>query len=155
MTELLPCPFCGGQARIFHFSSAIRDEVWRAVCDKPFCAQGPDGCTEAEAIAAWNSRAERGTLTVEQVREAIERNFGKVAVLDDGGPVEWRDDWVCNIRINYKAIADELNARAERTCRIVEYDEAPFPVCSECGAVQPDDYTVYYCWNCGAKVVGE
>lgn len=41
----------------------------------------------------------------------------------------------------------------ERTCRIVEYDEAPFPVCSECGAVQPDDFTVYYCWNCGAKVV--
>lgn len=58
-TELLPCPFCGGEARIFHFSSAIRDEVWRAVCDKPFCAQGPDGYTEAEAIAAWNTRAER------------------------------------------------------------------------------------------------
>lgn len=47
------------------------------------------------------------------------------------------------------------NARVERTCRIVEYDEAPFPVCSECGAVQPDDFTVYYCWNCGAKVVDE
>lgn len=59
MSELLPCPFCGGEARIFHFSSAIRDEVWRAVCDKPFCAQGPDGYTEAEAIAAWNTRAER------------------------------------------------------------------------------------------------
>lgn len=41
----------------------------------------------------------------------------------------------------------------ERTCRITEYDEAPFPVCSECGAVQPDDFTVYYCWNCGARVV--
>lgn len=59
MTELLPCPFCGGEARLFHFSSAIRDEVWRVVCDKPFCAQGPDGCTEAEAIEAWNTRAER------------------------------------------------------------------------------------------------
>ena len=57
MTELLTCPFCGGEARVFHFSSAIRDEVWRAVCDKPFCAQGPDGYTEAEAIAAWNTRA--------------------------------------------------------------------------------------------------
>ena len=42
----------------------------------------------------------------------------------------------------------------ERTCRIVEYDAAVFGlVCSECGAVQPDDFTVYYCWNCGAKVV--
>ena len=45
------------------------------------------------------------------------------------------------------------NARAERTCRIIEYDESPYPVCSECGAVQPDEFTVYYCWSCGAKVV--
>lgn len=59
MNELLPCPFCGGEAKVFHYSSAIRDEVWRVVCDKPFCAQGPDGYTEAEAIAAWNTRAER------------------------------------------------------------------------------------------------
>ena len=44
---------------------------------------------------------------------------------------------------------------AERICRIAEYADAPMPVCSECGAVQPDDFTVYYCWNCGAKVVGE
>ena len=59
MTELLPCPFCGGEARIFHFSSAVRDEVWHAVCEKPFCTIGPDGYTEAEAIEAWNTRAER------------------------------------------------------------------------------------------------
>ena len=50
-------------------------------------------------------------LTVEQVREAIERNFGKVAVIDDGGEkVEWREGWVCKVGINYQAIADELNA---------------------------------------------
>lgn len=47
------------------------------------------------------------------------------------------------------------NTRAERTCRIIEHEELPYPVCSECGAIQPDDYTVYYCWSCGAKVVGE
>lgn len=50
--------------------------------------------------------------------------------------------------------AEPWNERAERTCRIVEYDEAPYPVCSECGAVQPDDFTVYYCWNCGSRVIG-
>lgn len=47
------------------------------------------------------------------------------------------------------------NTRAERTCRIAEYNEAPFLACSECGAVQPDDFMVYYCWSCGAKVVDE
>lgn len=57
---------------------------------------------------------EHGTLTAEQVCEAIERNFGKVTVLDDGEPVEWRDDWVCTVGINYKAIADELNATLGR-----------------------------------------
>ena len=89
--ELKPCPFCGGKA----FPNIDLRKHW--IECRECCAES--GCyrTEAEAIDAWN-------------------------------------------------------ARAERTCRIVEYDEAPYPVCSECGAVQPDDYTVYYCWNCGAKV---
>lgn len=34
---------------------------------------------------------------------------------------------------------------------IIEEEEAGIPVCSNCGAIQPEDYTVYYCWNCGAK----
>lgn len=63
---LEPCPFCDGDAKVFHYSSAIRDEVWRVVCDKPFCAQGPDGYTEAEAIAAWNTRAERTCENVDK-----------------------------------------------------------------------------------------
>lgn len=39
-------------------------------------------------------------------------------------------------------------------CHVEEDEDTGFLVCSECGAVQPDDYTVYYCWCCGAKVVG-
>jgi hypothetical protein len=31
-------------------------------------------------------------------------------------------------------------------------DEHGFLTCSECGAMQPEDYTVYYCWYCGCKV---
>lgn len=38
------------------------------------------------------------------------------------------------------------------TCRQIETEEG-FIVCSECGAPQPEDYTVYYCWCCGRKVV--
>lgn len=63
--------------------------------------------TPEQAIAATLGG---GKLTAEQVRESIERNFSKVAVLDDGKPVEWRDDWVCKVGIDYKSIADELNA---------------------------------------------
>lgn len=67
-----------------------------------------EGLTPEQAIAATLGC---GKLTAEQVREVIEQNFGKVAVIDDGGEkVEWREDWVCNVSFNFKAIADELNA---------------------------------------------
>lgn len=52
MSELKPCPFCGGKAECFTVNSAswvyctdCRCETW--VCDTP-----------EEAIAAWNRRAE-------------------------------------------------------------------------------------------------
>ena len=70
-------------------------------------------CVDEEYEDAYEKeRAELGSgrLTVGQVQEAIERHFGKVAVLDDGGPVEWRDDWVCKVGIDYRGITDELNA---------------------------------------------
>ena len=63
-------------------------------------------CAPEQAVAATLGSP---TLTYEQVRESIERNFGKVAVLDDGKPVEWRDDWVCKVGVDYKSITDELN----------------------------------------------
>ena len=41
------------------------------------------------------------------------------------------------------------------TCEVVEYEHTGIPVCSECGAIQPEDCTVYYCWCCGRKVMTE
>lgn len=51
-TKLLPCPFCGGEAskRLFYKG---KYRVHCNVCD----AHSGDVCdTEAEAIAAWNTR---------------------------------------------------------------------------------------------------
>lgn len=54
--ELLPCPFCsdGGQLQVQRTGAV--DEWWHCVfCDR-CCTYGPTAGTEAEAIAAWNTR---------------------------------------------------------------------------------------------------
>lgn len=38
------------------------------------------------------------------------------------------------------------------TCHIIEDEDTGYLTCSECGAIQPDDYTVYHCWCCGKKI---
>ncbi len=103
-------------------------------------------------------------LTAEQVRETIERHFGKVAVLDDGKPVEWRDDWVCKVAIDYRAIADELNATmGAGECEwMLEHSGVLYDKwkCSACGYLYVEsrtddgatDLDPNYCPHCGFKI---
>lgn len=61
-TTLLPCPFCGGEAQVQHQSRELYGDAvdWYGVyCKKQFCGYVSGQSTEAEAIAAWNTRAER------------------------------------------------------------------------------------------------
>ena len=59
--KLKPCPFCGGEARLTYSTDNHHQPY--VTCDTPKCP----GCngyqwhyhTEAEAIEAWNRRAER------------------------------------------------------------------------------------------------
>ena len=145
MTDLKPCPFCGGEAECHQWWSATISGDYATFCTK--CGCGTDYYkTKAEAIAAWNARAERGTLTAEQVREAVKRHasfdYGEIGAYVSGE--------------NWQAIADELNARAERTCRSIDpIDSREFFICSNCnfGAGRVE-FIPNYCPNCGAKVVG-
>lgn len=56
MTDLLPCPFCGGEAHISVSSDGYGIECANDRCLDMMLDQLP---SEAEAIAAWNTRAER------------------------------------------------------------------------------------------------
>jgi len=53
-TELKPCPFCGGEARMVPPDSALPS--WYAGCRH--CDQGFCEDSEVGAIAAWNTRAD-------------------------------------------------------------------------------------------------
>jgi len=105
------------------------------------------GCAPEQAIAATLGS---GTLTAEQVRKAIEKRFDF-------------DVWVPPVR--WQAIADELNARAERTCKVnigktvTGKGQTYVATCDSCGRLigQCCDYgppaIPNYCPNCGARVI--
>ena len=62
-TELKPCPFCGGEAGLYHHTPFGYEPSWHVECVDG--DGGDEGCgcgtchheTKAEAIAAWNRRA--------------------------------------------------------------------------------------------------
>ena len=51
MTELKPCPFCGGEASMY----IAYDDGYYVCCDECGCGL-PVYNTEEEAIEAWNRR---------------------------------------------------------------------------------------------------
>lgn len=61
MSDLKPCPFCGGEAKVERSLRSFTPELWEtydyAKCKK--CGARVEGADEAEAIEAWNARYER------------------------------------------------------------------------------------------------
>lgn len=73
MTELKPCPFCGGEADVHYF--AHDDSECTVMCSNPNCrasvsARSCGSMTTAynRARKLWNRRAERTCRIVEEVR---------------------------------------------------------------------------------------
>lgn len=66
--ELLPCPFCDGEADFG--TRPYKNSLWSIHCSG--CTAYRVGQTRAEAIAAWNTRAQE-TLSPEQPLDTLQR----------------------------------------------------------------------------------
>ncbi len=76
-SELKPCPFCWGRARSAEAGPEVTGMAFIVECQK--CKAGSGWhFKKAEAITAWNTRAERDALKAE-----IERLRGKLQYMAD------------------------------------------------------------------------
>lgn len=77
-TELLPCPFCGGEAELKRYQSGD----WQVICYHAdgciMCESDLDNCywENVQTLAKqWNTRAELGRLNATSSQESIVRSF--------------------------------------------------------------------------------
>jgi len=167
-TDLKPCPFCGGEAVLLEPNES--STFYRVGCNCAHCiganAVWHAHTSEAEAIAAWNTRYHCG-LTDEDYNILLDE-LGVSERTCYADEVTHRD---CKYSVN--------RGWKERTCRNLaepdEMNDRPF-TCSECGARGPygegtyhiggceekedgsvvfwDSWPVYkYCPNCGRRVI--
>jgi Lar family restriction alleviation protein len=93
MSDLKPCPFCGGEVATITEHQGYQDPTIYAGLCKKCRARGPYCHTEAEAIAAWNRRAPAPSAEGEALREAA-----KAVVRSELGKKMARDDWAQDFR---------------------------------------------------------
>jgi len=157
-TTLLPCPWCGEYPKVAEDGGSTGPWfcVWH---DCPPVEGGKArhygeslGCisittawfhTEAEAIAAWNTRTAHGPLTAEQV----------MAIAGKHQPDYCSDTHVC---FDWQAIADELNAElGSGTCEFELNTDMTAIRCDKCDYELPkgtDLKATRFCGGCGKAV---
>jgi len=70
MTALKPCPFCGGASEIWRANNGRT--AWVACMGKCAVLVSKEYTTDAEAITAWNTRADLHDATDVQLAKAVE-----------------------------------------------------------------------------------
>lgn len=175
-TELLPCPFCGGEAKEY-----VRDygdtHYWRVSCSSDRCGVNPVTnvyVTAEGAIKAWNTRAEVG-MSYEDIS----------IMMDELGVSEWTmtDNKTapepCTLqhgkvqgRTKSDKIGQDLSKHADAPCTsrdnalgageckmeyggdVTEDTKRVLGVyfCSDCGSPNYNDCMPYHCIYCGKAV---
>lgn len=133
----------------------ISDDAHLGESELSYEFEKAEGLRKLEAIEqAIAATLGNGTLTAEQVRECVQHVYHEGysdGSVRRGAHID-ETDW--------QAIADELNARAERTCKLEPLsalavtlnmlDQTEWGVCSECGCAVPMD--ARFCNECGKAV---
>ena len=166
MTDLLPCPFCGGNARLTTWTPTAAS-ISCIMCGAHF-----NTYTEAEAIAAWNTRTPieyEGWFYLPKPKEGIVQygepemtrtengyKFRQTADVVAEAARKWGDELGEYVM---RRICETWNTRSAGTCEfkpfrgpISDTDEVGDRrgVCSECSAYMHEQFN--YCPNCGRKV---
>lgn len=115
MTELLPCPFCGGKAMKITSSDGFTS-IGCLACN-PIFGVMIQGRTEAEAIEAWNTRYYFG-LTDEDYS----------ILLDEMGIA--KPERTCHM----ETVEGCQNWMSCSECCADYYDDQPLNYCPNCGA---------------------
>jgi hypothetical protein len=70
--ELLPCPWCNGEATLDRQFNARSGTNYRIICTSKKCSVRPETAyiSQAQAISSWNNRPREATL-VALVQEAV------------------------------------------------------------------------------------
>ena len=94
MTELLPCPFCGGEATVERIG---KSGYFYVACNTAYCCDFGKFDTEAEAIVAWNTRDELGSEREKALEELVRDAYWLIVraawthVSQDKFAADWTD----------------------------------------------------------------
>lgn len=128
MTELKPCPFCGGNAKLARDVTCGYETFWAFCTD---ChAQANYGHSEAEAARTWNVRADDQSQAAAYWRRLYEET-----VAERTCTMLRLTDYTCQYMHRY--MCSECGEQVEQPTVM--------------GKSEPPNY----CPNCGAKVVDE
>lgn len=116
MTELKPCPFCGGEATLVE--DIFNDRLYNyVICSNDDCDANTGRCdTEDEAITKWNNRTsswhtgtptEEGWYLLKMVDEYGRITYGTNYLRNGIKGMEWKYAFFGHVIIKWQSIQDE------------------------------------------------